>query len=95
MSHTGQWNVRLDLFEDDDGTTKAHVVLDTGTTAMTGRGTAHCSPTDTNVPEVGDELAAGRAMHDLAHQLLKAAEKDVRSMTPERPRTPQPVGWPM
>ncbi|WEO93902.1 DUF1876 domain-containing protein [Streptomyces sp. FXJ1.172] len=86
MSHTAQWTVRLDLFEDDDGTTKAHVVLDTGTTALTGHGTAHCNPADTNVPEIGDELAAGRAMEDLAHQLLNIAERDVQGMAASQSR---------
>ncbi|MFE1292779.1 DUF1876 domain-containing protein [Streptomyces sp. NPDC058751] len=95
MSHTGQWNARLNLFEDDDGTTKARVVLDTGTTALTGHGTAHCSPTDTNVPEIGDELAAGRAMRDLAHQLLNAAERDIQGMTANRLNAREPLGWPM
>ncbi|MFF8864778.1 DUF1876 domain-containing protein [Streptomyces sp. NPDC015139] len=89
MSHIGQWNVRLQFFEDDDGTTKAHVVLNTGTSALTGLGTAHRNPADTNVPEIGDELAAGRAMHDLAQQLLKAAERDIQGMTAPRPGIPQ------
>ncbi|MFJ4687226.1 DUF1876 domain-containing protein [Streptomyces sp. NPDC088789] len=80
MPHTGEWKVRLHLFEDSDGTTKAHAVLDTGTTALTSHGSAHCHPADTDVPEIGDELAAGRAMHDLAHQLLKAAENDIQDM---------------
>ncbi|MET8560194.1 DUF1876 domain-containing protein [Streptomyces flaveolus] len=94
MSHTGQWSVRLHLFEDDDGTTKARITLDTGTTALTGHGTAHCNPADTNVPEIGDELAAGRAVHDLAHQLLNAAERDVRGMAASRPGIPQTAGRP-
>ncbi|MGJ5749452.1 uncharacterized protein DUF1876 [Streptomyces puniciscabiei] len=89
MSHTGQWKVRLDLFEDDDGTTKAHLVLDTGTTALTGRGTAHCHPADMNVPEIGDELAAGRAMVDLAHQLLETAERDMQGVAARRPNSPR------
>ncbi|MET8582369.1 DUF1876 domain-containing protein [Streptomyces collinus] len=80
MSHTGQWKVRLDFFEDDDGTTKAHLVMDTGTTALTGHGTAHRHPADPDVPEIGDELAAGRALIDLAHQLLETAERDVRAI---------------
>ncbi|WP_406164774.1 DUF1876 domain-containing protein [Streptomyces sp. NBC_00996] len=95
MSHTAEWKVRLHLFEDDDGTTKAHVVLDTGTTALTGHGTAHCNPADTNVPEIGDELAAGRAMHDLAHQLLNAAGNDIQGVETRQPGTVQPAGWPM
>ncbi|GGN88302.1 hypothetical protein GCM10011579_081970 [Streptomyces albiflavescens] len=95
MSHTAEWKVRLHLFEDDDGTTKAHVVLDTGTAALTGHGTAHCNPADTNVPEIGDELAAGRAMHDLAHQLLNAAGNDIQGMGAHQPGTREPAGWPM
>jgi hypothetical protein len=94
MSHTEQWKVRLHLFEDDGGTTKAQVVLDTGTTELTGRGTAHCNPSDTNVPEIGDELAAGRAMEDLAHQLLNIAKNDVQDMAGPRPTTPESAGWP-
>ncbi|MEU6774994.1 dsRBD fold-containing protein [Streptomyces sp. NPDC046759] len=78
MSHTAEWKVRLHLFEDDDGTTKAHMVLDTGATALSALGTAHCHPADVDVPEIGDELAAGRAMDDLARQLLHAAELDMQ-----------------
>ncbi|MET8946856.1 DUF1876 domain-containing protein [Streptomyces sp. NPDC004542] len=95
MSHTAEWKVRLHLFEDDDGTTKARVVLDTGTTALTGHGTAHCHPADTNVPEIGDELAAGRAMHDLAHQLLNVAGRDIQGTGAPRTSSPEPAGWPM
>lgn len=95
MSHTEQWKVRLHLFEDDHGTTKAQVVLDTGTTELTGRGAAHCNPADTDVPEIGDELAAGRAMEDLAHQLLNIAANDVQDMAGPRPSTSESIGWPM
>ncbi|MET8451848.1 DUF1876 domain-containing protein [Streptomyces sp. NPDC005209] len=94
MSHTAEWKVRLHLCE-DDGSTKARVVLDTGTTALTGRGTAHRHPADTNVPEIGDELAAGRAMHDLAHQLLNAAGRDIQGMGAGPASTRQSAGWPM
>ena len=87
MSHTAEWKVRLHLFEEDDGTTKAHVVLDTGTTALKGHGTAHCHPADTNVPEIGDELAAGRAMIDLAHQLLETADHDIQGRGAPQPNT--------
>ncbi|WP_128378743.1 DUF1876 domain-containing protein [Streptomyces cavernae] len=76
MAHTVEWKVRLHLFE-EEGTTTARVVLDTGTAVLTGRGTAHCSPVDTPVPEIGDELAAGRAVRNLAQQLLDTAERDI------------------
>ena len=94
MPHTARWTVRLDLFEDGEGTTKAPVVLDTGTTALTGRGTAYCHPADTDVPETGDELAAGRALQDLARQLLHTAEQDIEGMGVPRPGTRQVTGWP-
>ncbi|MEU3253737.1 DUF1876 domain-containing protein [Streptomyces sp. NPDC006997] len=94
MPHTAEWKARLHLFEDDDGTTKAHVVLDTGTTALTGHGSAHCHPADTDVPAIGDELAAGRAMRDLARQLLNSAERDIEGMGAPRSRPRQVTGWP-
>ncbi|MER6532949.1 DUF1876 domain-containing protein [Streptomyces sp. 900105755] len=89
MSHTGQWKVRLHFFEEDDGTTKAHVVLDTGTTELAGNGTAHCHPADANVPEIGDELAVGRAMNDLAQQLLNTADRDIQGIVETRPNVRQ------
>lgn len=95
MSHTAEWKVRLHLFEDDRGTTTAHAVLDTGTATLTGHGTAHCHPADSDVPEIGDELAAGRAMHDLARRLLSAAEQDLQGVGESRPSAPEPAGWPL
>ncbi|WP_329239033.1 DUF1876 domain-containing protein [Streptomyces canus] len=95
MPHTLEWKVRLHLFEDDEGTTKAQLILDTGTTELTGHGTAHCHPADANVPEIGDELAAGRAMNDLAGQLRKTAERDIEGMGASVPHTHgrEAAGW--
>lgn len=36
---------------------------------------------DSNVPEIGDELAAARALADLSHQLLDAAVQDIEDVT--------------
>ena len=96
MLHSVEWKVRLYLSE-DEGTTKARVVVNTGTTTLTGHGVAQCNPADTDVPEIGDELAAGRAMHDLAQQLVNIAERDIKGMgTPATGRSARPVaGWPM
>ncbi|WP_405522579.1 DUF1876 domain-containing protein [Streptomyces canus] len=93
MPHTLEWRVRLHLFEDDTGTTKAHLTLDTGTTELTGHGTAHCHPADSNVPEIGDELAAGRAMNNLARQLMKTAERDIEGMGASQPHSREVTGW--
>ncbi|MER5601317.1 DUF1876 domain-containing protein [Streptomyces sp. NPDC002265] len=93
MPHTSEWKVRLHLFEDNDGTTKARLVLDTGTTELTGHGAAHCHPADADVPEIGDELAAGRALTDLARQLLQVAERDIEGMGAPRADTRETAPW--
>jgi hypothetical protein len=94
MPHTTEWKIRLYLFE-DEGTTKARAVLDTGTTSLTGRGIARCNPEDVDVPEIGDELAASRAMGDLARQLMRAADRDLEAVGAAAsgpPATPT-IGW--
>ena len=93
MSHTLEWKTRLYLFE-EDGTTKAHATLDTGTATLTGHGAAHRNPADPDVPEIGDELAAGRALRDLGRQLLDIAEGDVGSADARSRAEAGPVlGW--
>ncbi|MGW6208805.1 DUF1876 domain-containing protein [Streptomyces sp. NPDC055089] len=76
MNRTMEWTVRVDLSE-DDGTTKAEAVLDTGTARLTGHGVARCSPQDPDVPTIGDELAASRAMRDVAGQLMSVADREL------------------
>ncbi|MFJ7587531.1 dsRBD fold-containing protein [Streptomyces sp. NPDC097617] len=76
MSHTTEWKTRVYLFEEDH-TTKVRVELDTGTSRLTGHGTARGHPTDNDVPEIGDELAAARALENLAAQLKLIAYHDM------------------
>ncbi|MFF7389406.1 DUF1876 domain-containing protein [Streptomyces scabiei] len=97
MAHTSEWRVHLHLSEDDEGTTEARVVLDTGATQIVGRGSAHRHPADADVPEIGDELAAGRAMNNLARQLIRAAERDIEGVGAARPSSTQAqaIGWPL
>ncbi|WP_031105771.1 DUF1876 domain-containing protein [Streptomyces sp. NRRL S-146] len=95
MPHTEEWKVRLYLFE-EEGTTHARAVLDTGTTELSGHGNAHRNPMDMDVPEIGDELSAGRALHDLGRQLVDIAERDIEGVSPAaagRRARPQ-TGWP-
>jgi hypothetical protein len=92
MKRTQEWKVGLFLSE-EDGTTKAKAVLDTGTTTLTGHGTAHCSPEDVDVPEIGDDLAAGRAMRSLAQKLMRTADHELEAMGagPAEPPAPGSV----
>jgi hypothetical protein len=82
--HTKTWNVDVYLFEDDDGRTHAEAVLRTSAgTEVRHVGTAYKSPTDRNVPEIGDELAVCRALSGLAHDLMEATVADVQQNDPD------------
>jgi hypothetical protein len=85
MSTMRRWRVDVFVDEIDDRTTHAEARLFTDDeTHLVGRGQARRDPHDRAVPEVGDEIAAGRALLDLAHALLGAAEADVEQLTHER-----------
>ncbi|MGF1662473.1 MAG: DUF1876 domain-containing protein [Kineosporiaceae bacterium] len=78
-----RWNVDI-LITEHDGRTKAEARLRTrDDTHLTGVGLARLSPTDRDVPEIGDELATARALSDLAHRLLDAAATDIEAVTHE------------
>lgn len=76
-------NWRVDIVIDEHETrTRATARLHTGErTSLVGIGTARLNPADTNVPEIGDELATARALSDLAHRLLDAAAGDIEEVT--------------
>jgi Domain of unknown function (DUF1876) len=78
---TKTWTVQIRLDEDAD-TTAAEAVLSTdGKTEMRGRGRSRRNQADPAVPMIGDELAAARALSDLAHHLLDTAAHDIESST--------------
>ncbi|MFI0786282.1 dsRBD fold-containing protein [Streptomyces lydicus] len=51
-----------------------------GSTGGTGHGSARCRPEEVEAPEVGDELAASRAMSDLAARLMRTAYGDTEGV---------------
>ncbi|MEP7765418.1 dsRBD fold-containing protein [Sanguibacter sp. 25GB23B1] len=81
MSRT--WDVAVHLFDaddiDPDGIqTTAHAVLTTASgTSLDGYGLARRNPHDMAVLEIGEELAAARALRDLADKLLEATSEDI------------------
>jgi Domain of unknown function (DUF1876) len=84
MKMAKTWHVDIYIGE-DDGLTRAEARLrpqDEVTLVASGR--ARCNPTDTNVPEIGDELAVARALSELAHRLLHAAAEDIEQSTHQR-----------
>jgi hypothetical protein len=79
MAATKTWTVQV-LIEEEGDVTRADAVLRTGDdTALRGSGRARRNPKDQDVPEIGDELAAARALSHLAHALLEAAAADVEA----------------
>jgi len=90
MTHT--WKVSIDLFsvggvEQEGHVTAAHAVLTTtaGDT-LEGYGRARLNPEDEDVPEIGEELAAARALRELADKLLRATSDDISAMEHKRIR---------
>jgi hypothetical protein len=81
--HTRTWHVEIYLYEDDN-TTRAEAVLRTDAgTELRHAGVARRNPADRDIPEIGDELAACRAVTGLAHDLLEATVTDVTAADPE------------
>jgi len=72
-----RWHIELYLFE--DGTkTRADAVLRTSAgTEVRHSGIARRNPSDRDVPEIGEELAACRALTGLAQDLFEATVVDV------------------
>jgi hypothetical protein len=81
MATTKRWSVEI-YIDEHDGTTRAEARLKTADeTHLVGVGTARLNPHDVNVPEIGDELAAARALSELAHRVLEAAADDIEGTT--------------
>lgn len=83
MSTSKQWRVDIVIDEhSDERKTRAEARLhNPDETGLTGEGVARRSPWDTEIPQIGDELAVARALSDLAHKLLEAAAGDIEQST--------------
>jgi hypothetical protein len=79
------WVVQIDLGE-HEGRTRAVARMTEGPAVGVATGMARLSPRDRDVPEIGDELAAGRALFGLAQQLIEAATAEIERSTHEKRR---------
>jgi hypothetical protein len=74
---TKTWRVDIYLYE-DQAATSANAVLHSDVPApLDVRGEARRSPADPDLPAVGDEVAAARALRHLADRLLEMASSDL------------------
>ena len=77
------WHVEVFIHEDGDRTVARAVLHTDDPTRVEGRGTARRAPKDVDIPEIGDEVAAARALHDLADALLRTAARDIAAFEDE------------
>jgi hypothetical protein len=93
-----RWRVDIFVDEIDDTTTRAEARLYTSDDSrLVGHGQARRDPDDRAVPEIGDEIAAGRALLQLSRILLGESEADDEQSTghavrldAQSPRRPEP-----
>jgi hypothetical protein len=66
------WKLTFETNEDEDHCDMV-VHLDAGDRSLSGRGRSRRNPSDLSSPQIGEELAAARALHDLAQHLTDDA----------------------
>ena len=85
MTRVDSWPVEISLYE-EDGQTRAEARLTRDGAGMIGHGLARRNPDDQEVTQIGEEIAAARALSDLAHRLLGLAAEQIENVTHERAR---------
>lgn len=79
-----QWPVEISLREVDRQTVAEARLARSAGQPLSGRGVARRNPDDREVTEIGEEIAAARALSDLAHKLLSTAAGSIEAVTHER-----------
>jgi hypothetical protein len=79
-----QWTIELSFDEDADRTAATATLSPEGGAPLRGHGYARRNPSDRPAARIGEEVAAARALSNLAHELLERAAGDIEAAT-ERP----------
>jgi hypothetical protein len=74
---TKQWSVQIDISEDGKNTDVRATLTTMNGRTIEGTGHARRNPQDRAVPEIGDELAVGRALLDLGNRLVRLAANEI------------------
>ena len=72
------WTVEITFSEDEDKT-RADAILTGSSNGLEGWGRARRNRADPEMPAVGEEIAAARALSDLSHHLLEQAAHNIES----------------
>jgi hypothetical protein len=82
MAATRRWTVDIVIDErEDERTTQVEARLSAGDEQVSGREPATGTPMTSGTPRIGDELAAARALSELARRLVLAAAEDIEQVT--------------
>jgi hypothetical protein len=80
VQHVRSWRVNIDLFESGDDTTAHAVLVAESPQRIDASGQARRNPADSQVPEIGDEVAVARALRHLSDRLLEVASTDITNV---------------
>ena len=78
---TKSWTVQIVIGEQEGSTHAEARLVACDKPTLTGVGRARLNPADLDVPAIGDELAAARALSSLSRKLLEVASADIEGMT--------------
>jgi hypothetical protein len=82
---TTSWQTEIAFDEDDKHTHATAVIRLADGTEIRARGDAYRNPRDPSQPMVGEEIAAARALSELAARLLERAAGQIQAATHEQP----------
>ena len=83
MTKIDSWPIEISLHE-EDRETRAEARLAKDGAGVVGHGLARRNPADPQVTQIGEEIAAARALSDLAHQLLSDATRQIEEIMHHR-----------
>ena len=86
MDLNDDWLVSLSVTETDGQTRAEARLVIPGDDELAGHGQARRNPADREVSRIGAQVAAARALSDLAGQLLQVAATAIEDSTHERAR---------
>jgi hypothetical protein len=86
MNTNDYWSVNLSITEIDGETHAEARLVMPGGDELKARGGARRNPADREITLVGEQIAAARALSDLAGKLLHAAARSIEDMTHEPAR---------
>lgn len=81
MRRIAGWQIEMEFLEDGSDTRAAAVLRLGDGSELRARGQAKRHPSDPEQQLVGEEIAAARALNDLARQLLEKASTEITKTT--------------